>query len=106
VSPIIPRPTGAFPAELDRNLRFASALRGKSVVTTESLPTGYCMTPTPATPRPIPGRIGAVLTVLATIIAHARHFAATATTRASAPEFATAAAVVGTDHLRTILHRI
>lgn len=63
-------------------------------------------TPAPAKPRPIPGRIGAVLTVLATLIAHARHFAATATTRVSAPEFATAAAVFGTDHLPTILHRM
>jgi len=63
-------------------------------------------TPTPTKPRPIPGRIGAVLTVLVTIIAHARHFAATATTRASTPEFAPAAAVFGTDHLPTILHRM
>ncbi len=61
-------------------------------------------TPTPA--RPIPGRIGAVLHGLATRIAHARHFAATATTRVAAPEFATAAAVFGTDHLPTLLHRI
>ncbi|MGE0758568.1 MAG: hypothetical protein AB7F89_25285 [Pirellulaceae bacterium] len=64
------------------------------------------ITPTQAKPRPIPGRIGAVLTVLATLITHARHFAATATTRASAPEFATAAAVFGTNHLPTILHRM
>ena len=57
-------------------------------------------------PRPIPGRIGAVLHVLATLIAHARHFAATATTRVAAPEFATAAAVLGTYDLPTILHRM
>lgn len=63
-------------------------------------------TPAPTKPRPIPGRIGAVLTVLATLITHARHFAATATTRVSTPEFATAAAVFGTDHLPTILHRM
>ena len=63
-------------------------------------------TPTQAKPRPIPGRIGAVLHILATIITHARHFAATATARASTPEFAPAAAVFGTDHLPTILHRI
>ena len=63
-------------------------------------------TPAQAKPRLIPGRIGAVLTVLAALIAHARHFAATATSRVSAPEFATAAAVFGTDHLPTILHRM
>jgi hypothetical protein len=60
----------------------------------------------PAKPRPIPGRIGAVLNVLAALIAHARHFTATATTRVAAPEFATAAAVFGTDHLPTILQRM
>ena len=63
-------------------------------------------TPAPAKPRPIPGRIGAVLHVLAVLISHARHFAATATTRAAAPEFATAAAVFGTGDLPTILHRM
>jgi len=61
---------------------------------------------TPAPARPIPGRIAAVLNVLAALIAHARHFAATATTRVAAQEFATAAAVFGTDHLPTILHRM
>ena len=61
---------------------------------------------TPAPTRPIPGRIGAVLNVLAALIAHARHFAATATTRVSVQEFATAAAVFGTDHLPTLLHRM
>jgi hypothetical protein len=59
-----------------------------------------------AKPRPIPGRIGAVLNVLAALIARARHFAATATTRVAAPEFATAAAVFGTYNLPTILHRM
>ena len=63
-------------------------------------------TPAPAKPRPIPGRIGAVLHVLGVLIAHARHFAATAATRAAAPEFATAAAVFGTGDLPTILHRM
>ena len=63
-------------------------------------------TPAHAKPRPLPGRIGAVLHVLAALIAHARHFTATATTRVAAPEFATAAAVFGTDHLPTILHRM
>ena len=63
-------------------------------------------TPTPTKPRPIPGRIGAVLNVLAVLIAHARHFAATAAARVSAPEFATAAAVFGTYDLPTILHRM
>ena len=61
---------------------------------------------TPAPTRPIPGRIAAVLKVVAALIAHARHFAATATTRVAAPEFATAAAVFGTDNLPTILHRM
>ena len=69
---------------------------------TETAPT----TRTPTAPRPIPGRIGAVLNVLAVLIAHARHFAATATTRAAAPEFATVAAVFGTYNLPTILHRM
>jgi hypothetical protein len=59
-----------------------------------------------AKPRSIPGRIGAVLNVLAALIAHARHFTATATTRVAAPEFATAAAVFGTYGLPTILHRM
>ena len=63
-------------------------------------------TPPPTKPRPIPGRIGAVLKIVAALIAHARHFAATASTRVAAPEFATAAAVFGTDHLPTILHRM
>ena len=63
-------------------------------------------TPAPTKPRPIPGRIGAVLHVLAVLIAHARHFTATATTRAAAPEFATAAAVFGTSDLPTILQRM
>ena len=63
-------------------------------------------TPAQAKPRPIPGRIGAVLHVLAALIAHVRHFTATATTRVAAPEFATAAAVFGTDHLPTILQRM
>jgi hypothetical protein len=62
--------------------------------------------PTPEKPRPIPGRIGAVLKILASLIAHARHFAATAATRAAAPEFATVAAVFGTHDLPIILHRL
>ena len=63
-------------------------------------------TPAPKTRHPIPGRIGAVLHVLVTLIAHARHFAATAATRVAAPEFATAASVFGTYDLPPILHRI
>ena len=63
-------------------------------------------TPAHTRPRPIPGRIGAVLHVLAVLVAHARHFAATAAARAAAPEFATAAAVFGTGDLPTILHRM
>ena len=54
----------------------------------------------------MPGRIGAVQHVLAALIAHVRHFTATATTRVAAPEFATAAAVFGTYDLPTILHRM
>ena len=69
---------------------------------TQTAPT----TRTATKPRPIPGRIGAVLKVLAALIAHVRHFTATATTRATAPEFATAAAVFGTYNLPTILHRM
>ena len=63
-------------------------------------------TPSPTKPRAIPGRIGAVLNVLAVLIGHARQFAATAVTRAAVPEFATAAAVFGTEHVPTILHRM
>jgi hypothetical protein len=63
-------------------------------------------TPAGTKPRPIPGRIGAVLHVLAVLIAHARHFAATAAARASVPEFATAAAIFGTGDLPTILLRM
>ena len=63
-------------------------------------------TPAPTKPRPIPGRIGAVLHVLATLIAHARYFTATAATRVAVPEFATAAALFGTYDLPTILHRM
>ena len=59
---------------------------------------------TPAPTRPIPGRIWAGLNVLAALMAHARHFAATATTRVAAQEFATAAAVFGTNDLPTLLH--
>jgi len=50
--------------------------------------------------------VGAPPATVVALIAHARHFAATATTRVAAPEFATAAAVFGTDHLPTILHRM
>jgi hypothetical protein len=57
-------------------------------------------------PRPTPGRIGAVLTVLHALIAHARHFAATAATQAAVPEFVTVAAVFGTHDLPVILHRV
>ena len=60
----------------------------------------------PTTPRTIPGRIGSVLRTLATLIIHARFFAATAKTRVDVPEFATAAAVFGTYDLQTILFRV
>jgi hypothetical protein len=63
-------------------------------------------TPAPKKPRPIPGRIGGVLSVVATLIAHARQFVAGATTYVEAPEFATAAAVFGTYQLPVILHRM
>ena len=67
---------------------------------------GGTTTPSPTKPRAIPGRIGAVLRVLTTLIAHARFFTATATTRVEVPEFATAAAVFGTYDLTTILFRM
>ena len=60
----------------------------------------------PDKPRGIPGRIGAVLRVLTTLINHARFFAATVKTRVEVPEFATAAAVFGTYDLTTILFRV
>lgn len=60
----------------------------------------------PTRPRPILGRIGGVLNVLATLIIHARYFAATAKTRVEIPEFATAAAVFGTYDLMTIRFRV
>src|SRR3974390_2389983 len=60
----------------------------------------------PTNPRPIPGRIGGVLRVSATLIAHARYFAATVKTRVDVPEFATAAAVFGTYDLATIMFRV
>jgi hypothetical protein len=47
-----------------------------------------------------------VLLVLRALIAHARHFAATAAARAAVPEFATVAAVFGTYELPVILHRV
>ncbi len=62
--------------------------------------------PTPKPTRPILGRIGAVLTVLQTLIAHARHFATIATSRVDLPEFAPAAAVFGTYDIPVILHRM
>jgi hypothetical protein len=62
--------------------------------------------PTPKPSRPIPGRIGAVIKVLLTLIAHARNFSANAATRAEAPEFATAAAVFGTHDVPVILLRM
>ena len=57
-------------------------------------------------PRPIPGRIGGVLRVLAHLVAYARHFAATAHTRAGVPEFETPAAILGTHDIPTILYRM
>ena len=62
--------------------------------------------PTQGTPRPIPGRIGAVLNVLNRLIAHARYFAATVNTRADLPEFAIVAAVFGTYQIPMIQHRV
>jgi hypothetical protein len=62
--------------------------------------------PPQAKPRPVPGRIGGVLAVLRTLIAHARYFAATAATRAAAPEFLGVAAVFGTHEIPVILHRV
>ena len=57
-------------------------------------------------PRPIPGRIGAVLRVVHSLIAYGRHFTATAQTRVAKPEFATAAAIFGTYDLPLILLRM
>jgi hypothetical protein len=57
-------------------------------------------------PRPVPGRIGAVLTVLRALVAHARHFAATAAARVAVPEFAAVAAVFGTYDVPVILNRV
>jgi hypothetical protein len=62
--------------------------------------------PTQGEPRPVPGRIGAVLKVLATLIAHARYFAATVATRVDITEFATVAAVLGTYDVPVILNRV
>ena len=56
--------------------------------------------------RPLSARIGSVLYVLRTLIAHARFFAATVTTRIDRPEFAVAAAVFGTYNLTTIMFRL
>ena len=62
--------------------------------------------PPQRTPRPIPGRIGAVLKLLDILIAHARYFAATVATRADIPEFASVAAVFGTYDLPMIQIRV
>jgi hypothetical protein len=59
-----------------------------------------------ATPRPILGRIGAVLHVVRALIAYGQYFAATAAGRAVEPQFATVAAVFGTYDLPTILFRV
>lgn len=59
-----------------------------------------------ASPRPLLGRIAAVLAVLRTLIAYGQYFTATATTRVAEPHFATAAAVFGTYQLPVILHRM
>ena len=56
--------------------------------------------------RPLSARIGSVLYVLRTLIAHARFFAATVSTRVDRPEFAVAAAVFGTYNLTTIMFRV
>ena len=58
------------------------------------------------TQRPISGRIWGIITILTTLINHARHFAATAKTRVEVPEFATAAAIFGTYDLPTIQLRM
>jgi hypothetical protein len=65
------------------------------------------MPPTASEPAcPIPGRIGGVLRVLATLIAHARQFAATVATQVAVPEFAPVAAVFGTYDVPVILFRV
>jgi hypothetical protein len=62
--------------------------------------------PTDKKTRAIPGRIGAVLHVLAVLVAHARHLAATAATRAAIPQFQTAAVLFGTYDIPTIQFRL
>ena len=56
--------------------------------------------------RPISGRIGAVLHVIAVLVAHARQLAATVNTRAAIPEFQTAAVLFGTYDVATIQFRL
>jgi hypothetical protein len=60
----------------------------------------------PATPRPILGRIGAVLRVARAMVAYGRYFIAAAPVRASQPEFAPIAAVFGTYDVATMLFRV
>ncbi len=59
-----------------------------------------------ATPRPILGRIGAVLHVVRVLIAYGHYFTATAPARATEPQFATVAGVFGTYDLATIMFRV
>jgi hypothetical protein len=70
------------------------------------MPQTHTTAQTDKTPRRMSGRIGAVLKVLATLILHARTFAANAKTRVAVPEFATAAALFGTYDLATIQLRM
>jgi hypothetical protein len=68
-------------------------------------PPGTGPTP-PETPRPILGRIGAVLRVARAKVAYGRYFTAAAPIRAAQPEFAPVAAVFGTYDITTMLFRV
>ena len=60
----------------------------------------------PGNPRPILGRIGAVLRVARAMVAYGRYFIAAAPVRAAQPEFAPVAAVFGTYDVATMLFRV
>ena len=62
--------------------------------------------PTPEPTRPVSGRIAYVLHVIHRFVAYARYFTATAAERVAVPEFATAAAILGTYDLPVILLRM
>ena len=94
------------PLPADHNIRMSSSRSCFVHANLLYLKTMSRKTPsTPKPPRPIFGRIGAVLKVLHGLIAYGRHFTAAATTLVTVPEFATAAGTFGTYSLPVILHR-